>query len=170
MNGYQARMYLRKESRKGSEGSVARETRGGRRTSDAMSPEEKFRATSPSPSHPPVMNGHCSRMVLQGRRDTCSANQYSSPQRPSGEKYDKIGHVTPDQPPRRSSTSHPPVMSGHCARMFATGRRDSCSGTRYPLFEEPRKIFPAQEMLQDLKSNWRTHGVLNGKPKERGRK
>ncbi|KAI6030600.1 hypothetical protein F5J12DRAFT_779708 [Pisolithus orientalis] len=65
MNGYQARMYLRKESRKGSEGSVARETRGGRRTSDAMSPEEKFRATSPSPSHPPVMNGHCSRMVLQ---------------------------------------------------------------------------------------------------------
>ncbi|KAI5996995.1 hypothetical protein EDD15DRAFT_387575 [Pisolithus albus] len=71
---------------------------------------------------------------------------------------------------RRSSTSHPPVMAGHCARMFAAGRRDSCSGFLYPFFEGPETTSPAQELMQDLKkktkSIWGGDDVVSGKPRK----
>lgn len=160
-------MYLRRASRKESEGTAVTEPRSGRRADDIVFPEQNRHITSSSISHPPTMNGHCARMFVQGRRDTCSAAQYASPQGSSQADCDKIRSMTLDQPPRRSSTSHPPVMSGHCARMLVAGRPDSCSGVRYPFFEEPEKASPAQEILQDLKkTNWGSRDIVNGKPRE----
>lgn len=163
MSAYQARRYLRQESMKKSEGTTATEPKGGRRTSDTILPEQSGHKDSSSVSHPPVLNRHCSRRLVQGRRDTCSPSPSSSPQGSSGSTSDairdKIENTTLDQPLKRSSTFHPPVMSRHCARMFASGRRDSCSGVRHPFFEEPGKISFAQEMW---KSN---RDAVNDKPK-----
>lgn len=168
-NGHQARMYLRKTSRKESKGAAVTQPKGGQRADDIASLEQNRHVASSSVSHPPTMNGHCARMFLQGRRDTCSAAQYPPPAGSSHAECDKIKSTTLDQPPRRSSTSHPPVMAGHCARMFAAGRRDSCSGVRYPFFEEPEKTSSAKEIMQDLKkkaSIWGSHDVVNGKPRK----
>ncbi|KAI5986173.1 hypothetical protein EDD15DRAFT_2373477 [Pisolithus albus] len=178
-NGYQARMYLRKTSRKESKGATATQPSGGQRADDIASREQNrprsfISGISPADDEQTLRENACPDhigvRVVQGRRDTCSAAQSSSPQGSSHAECDKIRSKTLDQPPRRSSTSHPPVMAGHCARMFAAGRRDSCSGVRYPFVEGPETTSPAQELTQDLKkktkSIWGSHDVVNGKPRK----
>ncbi|KAL4073193.1 hypothetical protein V8B97DRAFT_1916595 [Scleroderma yunnanense] len=58
------------------------------------------------------------------------------------------------QPPTPSATFHPPVMGGHCARMYLAGRRDSCSGVQHPFFEEPVSMESPAQLLDEVKARW----------------